>query len=85
MDYLKPQGKWSLIWRLTQSVDGITKLVNYCHTRGTLTPENLLELDPRKDQLGKGHKQIWSDPKTKVWVNKQNRINMEKTLGYDKP
>ena len=57
--------------------------MKYCHTRGTLTPENLLELDPRKDQLGMGHKQILPDPKTKVWVDEQNRINTEKTLGYD--
>ena len=44
----------------------------------------MLELDPRKDQLGKGHKQILLDPKIKVWVDEQNRINTEKTLGYDK-
>ena len=24
------------------------------------------------------------DPKTRVWVDEQNRINTEKTLGYDK-
>ena len=58
--------------------------MKYHHTRGTLTPENLLELDPRKDQLGMGCKQILLDPKTKVWVDEQNRINTEKTLGYDK-
>ena len=58
--------------------------MKYHHTRGTLTPENLLELDPRKDQLGMGHKQILPDPKTKAWVDEQNRINTEKTLGYDK-
>ena len=58
--------------------------MRYHHARGTLTPENLLELDPRKDQLGMGHKQILSDPKTKVWVDEQNKINTEKTLGYDK-
>ena len=40
--------------------------MKYCHTRGTLTPENLLELDPRKIQLGTGHKQILPDSKTKV-------------------
>ena len=85
VDYLKPQGKWPLIWRLAQSVDGITKLVKYHHIRGTLTPENLLELDPTKDQLGKGCKQILSNSKTKVWVDEQNRINSKKTLGYDKP
>ena len=43
----------------------------------------MLELDPRKDQLGMGHKQILLDPKTKAWVDEQNRINT-KTLGYDK-
>ena len=44
----------------------------------------MLELDPRKDQLGMGHKQILPDSKTKVWVDEQNRINIEKTLGHDK-
>ena len=58
--------------------------MKYHHTRGTLTPENLLELDPRKDQLGMGHKQILPDSKTKVWVDEQNRMNTEKTLGHDK-
>ena len=58
--------------------------MKYCHTRGTLMPENLLELDPRKDQLGMGRKQILPDSKTKVWVDEQNRINTEKTLGHDK-
>ena len=37
--------------------------MKYHHTRGTLTPENLLELDPRKDQLGAGYKQILLDSK----------------------
>ena len=58
--------------------------MRYHHTRGTLTPENLLELDPRKDQLQMGRKQILPVPKTKAWVDEQNRINTEKTLGYDK-
>ena len=31
-----------------------------------------------------GHKQILPDSKTKAWVDEQNRINIEKTLGYDK-
>ena len=84
VDYSKPQWKWPAIWRPAQSVNGIKNLVKYHHTRGTLRPENLLELDPRKDQLGMGHKQILPDPKTKVWVDEQNRINTEKTLGYDK-
>ena len=58
--------------------------MKYHHTRGTLTPENLLELDPRKDQLGVEHKQILLDPKTKAWVDEQNRMNKEKTLGHDR-
>ena len=48
------------------------------------TPENLLELDPRNDQLGIGCKQILPDSKTKAWVDEQNRMNTEKTLGHDK-
>ena len=84
VDYSKTQRKQPTIWRPAQSVNGITNLVKYNHTRGTLTPENLLELDPRKDQLGEGHKQILLDSKTKVWVDEKNRMNKEKTLGYNK-
>ena len=58
--------------------------MKYRHTRGTLTPENLLELDPRKDQLGAEHKQILLDSKTKAWVDEQNRMNTEKTLSHDR-
>ena len=58
--------------------------MKYHHTRGTLTPENLLELDPRKDQLGEEHKQILLDSKTKAWVDEQNRMSKEKTLGHDR-
>ena len=58
--------------------------MGYHCVRDRLTPENLLELDPRKDQLGMRRKQILPDPKTKVWVDKQNKINKEKTLRYDK-
>ena len=84
VDYSKPQWKWPVVWRPAQSVNGITNLVKYCCTRGTLTPENLLELDPRKDQLGIGRKQILPDSKTKVWVDDQNRMNTEKTLHHGK-
>ena len=45
--------------------------MRYHLTRDTLIPENLLELDPRKDQLGMGCKQILADPKTKVWVDEK--------------
>ena len=58
--------------------------MKYHHTRGTLTPENLLELDPRKDQLGEEHKRILLDLKTKAWVDEQNRMSKEKTLGHDR-
>ena len=84
VDYFKPQWNQPVIWRPAQSVNGITNLVKSHHTRGTLTPENFLELDPRKDQLGIGHKQILPDSKTKAWVDEQNRINTKKTLGHDK-
>ena len=84
VDYLKPQGKQPLIWRPAQSVDGIMKLAKYHHIRDKITPENLLELDHRKDHLGMGHKQILPDPKTKAWVDEQNKIIKQKTLGYDK-
>ena len=84
VDYSKPQWKQSVIWRPAQSVNGITNLVKYHNTRGTLTPENLLELDPRKDQLETGCKQILPDSKTKVWVDEQNRMNAKKTFGHDK-
>ena len=84
VDYSKPQRNWPTIWRPAQSVNGITNLVKYCCTKGTLMPENLLELDPRKDQLGMGRKQVLLDSKTKAWVDEQNRMNTEKTLGHDK-
>ena len=85
VDYFKPQWKQPSIWRPVKSVNGRKNLMVYHHTRDRLTPENLLELDPRKDQLGMGCRQILPDPKTKAWVDEQNRINTEKTLGYDKP
>ena len=84
VDYSKPQRNQPTIWRPAQSVNGIKNLVKYHRTTGTLTPENLLELDPRKDQLGMGYKQILLDSKTKAWVDEQNRMNKEETLGYDK-
>ena len=84
VDYPKTQRRRPTIWRPAQSVNGITNLVECHHTRGTLTPENLLELDPRKDQLGAEPKQILLDSKTKAWVDEQNRMNTEKTLGHDR-
>ena len=84
VDYSKPQWKWPSIWRPAQSVNGITNLMGYQHTRSRLTLENLLELGPEKDQLKMGRRQILPDPKTKAWVDEQKKINTEKTLGYDK-
>ena len=57
--------------------------MKYHHTRGTLTPENLLELDPKEDQLGVEHEQTPLDLKTKAWVDEQNKISKEKVLGHD--
>ena len=84
VDYSKPQWRQPSIWRPVQSVNGRTNLVGYHHTRDRLTLENLLELGLRKDQLEMGCKQILPDLKTKAWVGEQNKINIEKTLGYDK-
>ena len=84
VDYPKTQRRRPTIWRPAQSVNGITNLVKLNHTRGTLTPENLLELDPRKDQLGVEYEQTPLDSKTKAWVDEQNRMGKEKTLGHDR-
>ena len=84
VDYSKLQWKWPPIWRPAQSVNGKTNPEGHQHTRSKLTPENLLELRPGKDQLEMGCRQILSDSKTKAWVDEQNKINIEKTLGYDK-
>ena len=84
VDYPKTQRRQPTIWRPAQSVNGIANLVKYCHTRGTLTPENLLELDPRKDQMGTEYEQTPFNLKTKAWVDKQNRMSKEKTLGHDR-
>ena len=45
VDYSKPQWKRPAIWRPAQSVNGITNLVKYHHTRGTLTPENRINTE----------------------------------------
>ena len=63
VDYSKSQWKWPPIWRPAQSVNGRTDLEGHQCTRSKLTPENLLELGPGKDQLEMGHRQILSDLK----------------------
>ena len=50
--------------------------------KNKLTSENLSELGPGKDQLEMGHRQILLDPKTKAWVDEQNKINEEKGPRY---
>ena len=84
VDYSKPQWRWPTIWRPAQLVNGRMNFVECQHTRNKLTLENLLELGPGNDQLEMGCRQILPDPKTKAWVDEQNKINIEKTLGYDR-
>ena len=84
VDYSKPQWRWPTLWRPAQSVNGRMNFVEHQQTRNKLTPENLLELGPKKDLLEIGHRQILPDPKTKAWVDEQNKINIEKTFGYDR-
>ena len=57
-------------------------LVGHQLIRNKLMPENLSELGPRKDQLEMGCRQILLDPKTKEWVDEQNKINKEKEPRY---
>ena len=52
--------------------------------RNKLTPENLSELGPGKDQLEMGCRQILLDSKAKAWVDEQNKINKEKGPRYDR-
>ena len=85
VDYLKTPRRRPTIWKPPQSVNGITNLVKYHHTRGTLTLENLLELDPRRRSIGdRAYEQTPLDSKTKAWVDEQNRMSKEKTLGHDR-
>ena len=84
VDYSKSQWRWPPIWRPAQSVNGRMNLEGWQCTTSKLIPENMLELGPEKDQLEMGHRQILSDSKTKAWVDEQNKINIEKTLRYDK-
>ena len=85
IDYSKPQWRWPSLWRPAQSVNGKMNLVGCQHIRNKLMPENLSELGPGKDQLEMGHRQILPDPKTRAWVDEQNKINKEKGLRYDRP
>ena len=50
--------------------------------KNKLTSENLSELGPGKNQLEMGHRQILLDPKTKAWVDEQNKIKKEEEPRY---
>ena len=50
--------------------------------KNKLTSENLSELGPGENQLEMEHRQILLDPKTKAWVDEQNKINKEKGPRY---
>ena len=54
VDYSKPQCKWPTIWRPAQSVNGITNLVKYHCTRGTLTRGKFVRVRPKKRSIGDG-------------------------------
>ena len=84
VDYSKPQWRWPSLWKPAQSVNGKRNLVGCQCIRNKLTSENLSELGLGKDQLEMGCRQILLDPKTKAWVDKQNKINKEKGPRYDR-
>ena len=50
--------------------------------RNKLTSENLSKLGPGKYKLEMGCGQVLLDPKTKAWVDEQNKINKEKRPRY---
>ena len=50
--------------------------------KNKLTSENLSELGPGKNQLEMGCRQVLLDPKTKAWVDEQNKINKEERPRY---
>ena len=57
VDYLKTPRRRPTIWRPAQSVNGITNLVKYRHTRGTLTPGKFVRIRPQKRSIGD---RIWN-------------------------
>ena len=85
IDYSKPQWRWPSLWRPAQSVNGKMSPVGPHSIKNKLTSENLSELGPEKNQLEMGHRQILLDPKTKAWVDEQNKINKEKGPRYGRP
>ena len=53
VDYSKPQWKWPLIWRPAQSVNGITNLARYHHTR-YINTRKIVRIGPKKRSIGDG-------------------------------
>ena len=82
IDYPKPQWRQPSLWRPAQSVNGKMSHVGHQSIKNKLTSEKLSELGPGKDQLEMGCRQILLDPKTKAWVDEQNKINKEKGPRY---
>ena len=78
IDYSKPQWRWASLWKPAQSVNGKMSPVEPQSVKNKLTSENLSELGSEKNQLEIGCRQILLDPKTKAWVDEQNKINKEK-------
>ena len=82
IDYSKPQWRWPSLWKPAQSVNGKTSPVEPQSIKNKLTSENLSELGPGKNQLEMGCRQVLLDPKTKAWVDEQNKINKEEGPRY---
>ena len=82
IDYSKPQWKWPSLWKPAQSVNGKMSPVGPQSIKNKLTLENLSELGPGKYKLEMGHGQVLLDPKTKAWVDEQNKINKEERPRY---
>ena len=82
IDYSKPQWKWPSLWKPAQSVNSKTSPVGPQNTKNKLTSENLSEVGTEKYKLEMGHEQVLLDPKTKAWVDEQNKINKEERPRY---
>ena len=52
VDYPKTQRRRPTIWRPAQSVNGITNLVKYRHTRGTLTLGKFVGIRSQRRSIG---------------------------------
>ena len=80
IDYSKPQWKQPSLWKPAQSVNGKMSPVGPQSIKDKLTSENLSKLGPGKLDMGCG--QVFLDPKTKAWVDEQNKIKKEERPRY---